>query len=95
LVEEVRGLMEQGFREDSCNALRTHGYQEIFPFLRGEISQERMIEDVQQAVRHYVKRQHTWFRHEPRTVWMKRDFTESAETVADRIAADFRGFVSR
>jgi len=94
LVEEVRGLMEQGIRADECNALRTHGYQEVFPYLCGEISAERMVEDIQKAVRHYVKRQHTWFRHEPRTIWIKRDYSESSETVADRIAEDFRQFIS-
>lgn len=94
LVEEVRALMEQGIRADDCNALRSHGYQEVFPYLRGEISREQMVEDIQKAVRHYVKRQHTWFRHEPRTIWIKRDFSESAEIVAERIAEDFRQFMS-
>ena len=94
LVEEVRALMEQGFREDNCNALRTHGYQEVFPYVRGEISYERMIEEIQQAVRHYVKRQHIWFRRDPRTVWIRRDFAEPARDVAERIAEDFRQFAS-
>jgi tRNA dimethylallyltransferase len=89
LVEEVRSLAEQGINETNCNALRTHGYQEVFPFLRGEISREQMIDDIQKAVRHYVKRQATWFRHEPRAVWMERSFHEPPEAVAERIRADW------
>ena len=86
LVDEVRTLLDQGFNESNCNALRTHGYQEVFPYLQGEISREQMIEDIQKAVRHYVKRQLTWFRHDTRVVWIERTFDESPETVAARIA---------
>ncbi len=90
LVEEVRCLLASGFNERNCNALRTHGYQEVFPYLRGEISREQMIEDIRKAVRHYVKRQLTWFRKDSRAVWIQRRFDESAEDVAERIAEDFR-----
>jgi tRNA dimethylallyltransferase len=89
LVEEVRALAEQGLSETNCNALRTHGYQEVFPFLRGEISREQMIDNIQKAVRHYVKRQRTWFRHEPRTVWMERSLLEPPEAAAERIRTDY------
>ncbi|MBU0509992.1 tRNA (adenosine(37)-N6)-dimethylallyltransferase MiaA [bacterium] len=95
LIEEVRGILELGFDERACNALRTHGYQEIFPYLRGEISRERMIVDVQKAVRHYVKRQMTWFRREPRVTWIRREFSEPAEAVAARIEADFQTYTER
>jgi tRNA dimethylallyltransferase len=85
LAEEVRAISELGFNETNCNALRTHGYQEVFPYLRGEISRQQVIEDIQKAVRHYVKRQLTWFRHEHRTIWVSRSFEESPEAVANRI----------
>ncbi|MFZ5433769.1 MAG: tRNA (adenosine(37)-N6)-dimethylallyltransferase MiaA [Calditrichota bacterium] len=93
LVEEVRGLANQGFDEHNCNALRTHGYQEVFPYLRGEISQDEMIEKIQQAVRHYVKRQMTWFRHDERAIWIHRDFQTPPESIAEQIAADFRASI--
>lgn len=89
LVEEVRRLAESGFSESNCNALRTHGYQEVFPYLRGEISREQMIENIQKAVRHYVKRQLTWFRRDHRAKWIERTFEESHEDVAARIREDF------
>jgi tRNA dimethylallyltransferase len=90
LIEEVRGLWEYGLDETNCNALRTHGYQEIFPFLRGEITHEQMVEDIQKAVRHYVKRQFTWFRREARAIWIERRYEETSAEVARRIADDFR-----
>jgi tRNA dimethylallyltransferase len=89
LVDEVRALAARGFDETNCNALLTHGYQEVFPYLRGEMTREQMIEAVQKAVRHYVKRQLTWFRGDPRTRWIERRFDESPEAVAGRIREDF------
>lgn len=90
LVKEVRGLFEKGYNEQNCNALRTHGYQEVFPHLRGEITAVDMLEDIQKAVRHYVKRQMTWFRKEPRAEWIYRSFEEPDSEVAERIADKFR-----
>jgi tRNA dimethylallyltransferase len=89
LVEEVQALAAQGLDEHNCNALRTHGYQEVFPHLRGEITRQQMIEAIQKAVRHYVKRQLTWFRRDSRAVWTARSFDESPEAVAERIREDF------
>jgi tRNA dimethylallyltransferase len=89
LVEEVRGLMARGYDETNCNALKTHGYQEVFPYLRGEVSQDEMLENIRKAVRHYVKRQMTWFRKDKRAVWIERRFEESVEVVAERMKTDF------
>lgn len=89
LVDEVRSLFTQGHTEANCNALRTHGYQEVFPYLRGECDYETMRANIQQAVRHYVKRQLTWFRRDTRARWILRSFSESPEAVATRIYEDF------
>lgn len=92
LVDEVRDIQAHGFDETNTNALRTHGYQEVFPFLRGEYSYETMRTSIQQAVRHYVKRQLTWFRRDPRAVWVFRSFDEMPISIAERICNDFLGF---
>ncbi|MCL4305909.1 tRNA (adenosine(37)-N6)-dimethylallyltransferase MiaA [bacterium] len=93
LVEEVRALLQQGFDESNCNALRTHGYQEVLPYLRGEYGFEDMRDKIQKAVRHYVKRQLTWFRRESQAVWVERAFDEPPEEIARRIYDDFAGRV--
>jgi tRNA dimethylallyltransferase len=89
LVEEVQGLAEQGLTDRNCNALLTHGYQEVFPYLRGEISRDKMIDEIQKAVRHYVKRQVTWFRRDERVHWILRRFDEPPEIAAQQIAEDY------
>jgi tRNA dimethylallyltransferase len=89
LVEEVRALFERGYDENT-NALRTHGYQEVFPYLRGEYGYEEMVDRIQKAVRHYVKRQFTWFRRDPRVIWIERGSDESADDTARKILSHFQ-----
>ncbi|MBU1936235.1 tRNA (adenosine(37)-N6)-dimethylallyltransferase MiaA [bacterium] len=89
LVDEVRGFMERGF-DETTNALRTHGYQEVFPYLRGDYGYDEMVDNIQKAVRHYVKRQFTWFRRDERVVWIDCNPEEIPETIAQRIIAHWR-----
>lgn len=93
LADEVRALFEKGY-DEKTNALRTHGYQEVFPYLRGEYGYDEMVNQIQKAVRHYVKRQFTWFRRDPRVVWVGRDSDEPPEIAAQKILAHFRIGVS-
>jgi len=67
-VEEVRKLMDGGVPA-SAKALGAHGYRRIVQYLRDEISLARAVELTQQDVRHYAKRQITWFRREPHITW--------------------------
>ena len=45
------------------NSLRTVGYQELLPYLTGETSLEKAVEQIQLNTRHYAKRQMTWWRN--------------------------------
>lgn len=69
LVEEVKGLREKGVRDDS-NALGSHGYRRVAEYLRGERTLEDAFEQTKLDVRHYAKRQITWFRREENVVWL-------------------------
>lgn len=69
LVEEVRQLREVGI-PDETNALGAHGYRRVTEYLRGERTLESAIEQTKQDVRHYAKRQLTWFRREEGVVWL-------------------------
>lgn len=70
LVEEVRHLLEKGVPADS-NALGAHGYRRVVEYLRGERDLESAIEQTKLDVRHYAKRQLTWFRREPGVEWVE------------------------
>lgn len=68
LKNEVQLLLEKGFTSQT-NALKTVGYEEYFPFFRGDYDENRVIELIQRNTRHYAKRQMTWFKKDPDVVW--------------------------
>jgi tRNA dimethylallyltransferase len=70
LVEEVKLLLERGISPNS-NALGAHGYRRVTEYLQGERDLNSAIEQTKLNVRHYAKRQLTWFRHEPDVEWFE------------------------
>ena len=68
LVEEVRDLLAKGVPPNS-NALGAHGYRRVVEYLEGRRDLASAIEQTKLDVRHYAKRQLTWFRREPGVVW--------------------------
>jgi len=70
LVEEVRGLLSSGVPADS-NALGAHGYRRVVEYLRGARTLQSAVEQTKLDVRHYAKRQLSWFRHEPGVEWVE------------------------
>ncbi|HVF56711.1 MAG TPA: tRNA (adenosine(37)-N6)-dimethylallyltransferase MiaA [Pyrinomonadaceae bacterium] len=70
LVDEVRRLLESGVPARS-NALGAHGYRRVVEHLRGERTLESAVEQTRLDVRHYAKRQLTWFRREPGVEWLE------------------------
>lgn len=69
LVDEVRGLLEKGVPANS-SALGAHGYRRVVEYLEGRRDLESAIEQTKLDVRHYAKRQVTWFRREPGVHWL-------------------------
>ena len=69
LVDEVRTLIAQGVPANS-NALGAHGYRRVVEYLRGERDLASAVEQTKLDVRHYAKRQLTWFRREPGVQWL-------------------------
>ncbi len=94
LVDEVQQLSRQGYNE-SLNALRTVGYQEVFAFLRGDYSEVEMIRLIKRNTRRYAKRQLTWFRRDERIHWYPISEESDIETIAREVASAFRLFISK
>jgi tRNA dimethylallyltransferase len=68
LVDEVRQLLDEGVPSNS-NALGAHGYRRVVEHLKGLRDLPGAIEQTRLDVRHYAKRQLTWFRHEYDVEW--------------------------
>ena len=70
LVDEVSRLLNEGVPANS-SALGAHGYRRVVEYLKGRRSLESAIEQTKLDVRHYAKRQLTWFRREAGVEWIE------------------------
>ena len=76
LVEEARALYP--WRQQQ--ALRTVGYQELFPVFEGKYPLEEAVRLIKRNTRRYAKRQLTWFRQDPTIHWVDAGEEESELT---------------
>jgi len=93
LVDEVRQLLDRGFSPDS-NALGAHGYRRVVEYLKGARDLESAVEQTKLDVRHYAKRQLTWFRHEADVEWFN-GFGEENRIVRSVLESIFAGARSK
>ena len=82
LVDEVRGLMDQGLG-DALTSMQAIGYKEIIDALRGAITMEEARELIKMRSRRYAKRQLSWFKRDDRIVWFDMDEFTIDEVVDD------------
>lgn len=73
LIDEVKALQKKGYHYKKYNSLNTVGVKEVFDFLEGLITYERMLELIKQNTRRFAKRQMTWFRRDKNIKWIKPD----------------------
>ena len=89
LVDEVRGLMDQGLG-DALTSMQAIGYKEIIDAFNGVMSMDEARELIKMRSRRYAKRQLSWFKRDDRIVWFDMDeFTidEVVEDILHRIEA--------
>lgn len=94
LVEEVRVLLDRGFDPNSA-AMQGLGYKELVPYLYGEITLEKAINDIKQRTRHFAKRQLSWFRRMPEIQWFDVTEPDSRDRVFATISQSLAGKFSR
>jgi tRNA dimethylallyltransferase len=80
LVAEVRQLVAAGLR-DGLTASRALGYRQVLDLLSGEIGEDEARELTIAATRRFARRQDSWFRKDPRIVWLAHD----APDLVDRV----------
>ena len=90
LAEEVRTLS----LDPASTAGQAIGYKEIALWLNGALSYEEAVALLKQNTRRYAKRQLTWFRRDPDTVWFYPDETEPDALLAAALSLA-RAHVSR
>ena len=69
LAAETETLLAAGLRE-GVTASRAIGYSQAVAVIDGKLSESEAREDTAQATRRYARRQESWFRPDPRIVWL-------------------------
>ncbi len=73
----VRQMVDDGLEEEArsvyryrhLNSLNTVGFKEMFQYFDGETDFEEAVRRIQSNTRRYMRKQVTWFRHDPDIVW--------------------------
>ena len=85
LVEEVRRLRADGL-EEGLTASRAIGYPEVLAHLDGELSLAEARERTVVATRRFARRQESWWRKDPRIVWVRHDDPQRLERAVAAVA---------
>ena len=86
LIEEVKGLLDQGYPRD-CVAMQSFGYKELIDHLDGKRTLDEAIALLKQNTRRFAKRQLTWFRNDPRIEWIDTSQFSSIDGIVDNLLA--------
>ena len=78
LVDEVERLLGEGLA-DGRTASRAIGYREVASYLSGDLSLDQARERTLVATRRFARRQESWFRRDPRIVWVRYDDPERTD----------------
>jgi tRNA dimethylallyltransferase len=86
LVDEVRALAAAGLREGRT-ASRALGYAQVLRFLDGDWTEADAAAQTVQATRRFVRRQESWFRRDPRMIWLEGPGADAAGAALAAIRA--------
>lgn len=83
-VEEVERLLAAGLAEGRT-ASRAIGYSQVSAYLAGELTLEEARDRTMAATRRYARRQDSWFRKDPRVLWVGYDDPGRVETIVSSV----------
>ena len=86
LIDEVIKLKEMGYNAD-MQSMKGIGYKELLYYLNNEISLNEATEMIKKGSRNYAKRQLTWFRKDPRVIWINKDDFNCDDEVMEYISS--------
>ena len=69
MVDEVKALLDEGVPEEFLTKLGLE-YKYLTWYLTGKLPYEQMVEELGNAIKKFAKRQMTWFRKDPRIIWL-------------------------
>ena len=88
-VDEVARLLDEGLAEGQT-ARRAIGYREVVAHLAGELTLREARDQTMFATRRFARRQDSWFRKDPRIVWVRFDDPDRVDQALAAVAAKTR-----
>ena len=85
-VEEVEALLARGLAEGRT-APRAIGYREVMGYLAGDRTLAEAVEQTTTATRRFARRQDSWFRKDPRIVWVAHDDPDGVAKAVEAVTA--------
>ncbi len=85
LIDEVRALLAAGVPASRLDELGLE-YRFVTRYLQGALSYQDMVDQLARAIWQFARRQRTWFRRDPRIVWLP---TPDPLPEAERLARAF------
>lgn len=89
LLEEVKMLQQMELTSD-MQSMKGIGYKEILDYLDAKTSLNEAIDRIKQGSRNYAKRQLTWFRKDPRAIFINKDEYDTEEEIIEKIIQDIK-----
>ena len=86
LVDEVETLVAQGLR-DGRTASKALGYSQVLAHLDGTMTPEEAQDSTATATRRYARRQESWFRADPRVIWLPHDAPDLVDQALAAVGA--------
>ena len=86
-----KGLLDEAqklYPNKELNALQTVGYKELFSFFEEKVTKEDAIKEIKKNTRRFAKRQLTWFKKDPNTIWF--DFETDFNKIIKKIETQLR-----
>lgn len=72
LIKECETLRDMGYTAD-MQSMQGIGYKEVLNYFDGKLSLDEAVNMIKQGSRNYAKRQLTWFRRDPRAIFLDKD----------------------
>ena len=69
MVDEVKAMLDEGISEEFLIKLGLE-YKYLTWYLTGKMGFDQMKEELSLAIKRFAKRQMTWFRRDPRIIWL-------------------------
>lgn len=88
LINEVENLLKK--YKEFPTSMQGLGYKEVRDYLQEKITKDEMIEKIKQESRRYAKRQLTWFRKDPRAIFINKDDFMDDKEIITKIIGDIK-----